>query len=280
MRMSVDLLKPIPDMEEARAVKERYRNHPVDLNHPLSVEPLVPVSDYGVDGVSYYSQPNSVTGDPVEGVTPNIFVRRTVAEKLAAANEFLLAHNGIATLYDQRVGLYVRDGFRSPVLQAYLHDTHIPRLLREQNPEWSEEQIAERRKKVIAMPAWSETSMPPHFTGGAIDVIVVGADDGEILNTGFRHVTLGENAIFTDYLERIDAEAEGLALARYTRRILHNIMTTDKVGKIAMTGNPTETWHYSYGDQMWAIIEGREAAFYGVPPVIPDELQLDEIKTP
>lgn len=55
-------------------------------------------------------------------------------------------------------------------------------------------------------------------------------------------------------------------------------MTTDEVGKIAMTGNPTETWHYSYGDQMWAILEGQDAAFYGVPPVIPDELHLDEIK--
>lgn len=273
--MSVDLLTPIPCLDAERELKPSYMGHPIDQDSPIFNEPLVPVSNYGLDGVNYYSQPNSVTGGPVEGMTPHVFVRRTVAEKLEAVNCYLLESDEVARLFDTHVQLYIRDGFRPPQLQAYLHGVYIPQLLRTQNPEWSETEVLARRDQVIARPKQDSTAVSPHATGGAVDLIIVSADDGSIINTGFHHVTLGEKAIHTDYLEGIDVEAEDLIQAMIARRIVHNVMISDEVGAINMQNNPTETWHYSYGDQMWALLGGHPAAFYGLPPEIPDELVLN-----
>ncbi len=275
--MSVDVFDPIPCLDEARELKVGFRDHPIDPDQPLFDEPLVALADYGVEGVNYYSQPNNATIDPVEGVTPNVFVRRTVAEKLAAADEFLLAHDGLAAMFDGRIKLYVRDGFRSPVLQEHLNNTVIPNLIRTQNPQWSEQQVAQRASQVMTSGLWSESSIPPHFTGGAADVILVRADDGSIINTGFKIVTLGSEAIHTDHLEAIDVEEHELVLARYARRALYNVLTSNEVGNVAMTNNPTETWHFSIYDQMWARLSNQPAALYGVPPEIPEELNLVEI---
>ncbi|MBP6005388.1 hypothetical protein KA531_00565 [Candidatus Saccharibacteria bacterium] len=279
--MAVDILKPIPCLDKARELKLEYRGHPIDSDHPLFSEPLVPISEYGVDGVSYYSQPNNATVDPVEGVTPNIFVRRSVAKKLRAANDFIVAHKGLAALFDGRIELYVRDGFRSPILQAHLHDTVIPRLVRTQNPDWTDEQIATRVSQVIAYPQWSQDTMPPHFTGGAVDLSLRSTDTGELIDTAHGKAQVGKEAIRTDFLEEVlrgGLAIEGLERALNARRVLHNVMTSEEVGGVSMENNPTETWHYSLYDQMWGILGGHEAAYYGVPPEIPEELQLTEIK--
>lgn len=278
--MSVEVLKPIPCLDEARELKVGYRGHPIDSDHELFREPLLPISEYGVNGVNYYSQPNNATIDPVEGVTPNVFVRKTVAEKLAAANEFLVAHDGIAALFDARVELYVRDGFRSPVLQAYLHDDVIPRLIRTQQPTWSEKQVQARVGQVIAYPQWSEASMPPHFTGGAVDLSLREVDSQKLVDTGHGKAELGKEAIHTDYLEGVlrgGLAIAGLERAINARRVLFNVMGSDEIGDVSMENNPTETWHYSLYDQMWGILRGHKTAFYGIPPEIPDELNIGSI---
>lgn len=268
--MSVDVFKPIPCLDEARQIKARYADYSIDATNPAFSEPLVALADYGVEGISYYSQPNSVTTDPVEGVSPHIYVRKTVAEKLAASNEFIQTHEGITKLYDDRIKLYIRDGFRSPQLQGFLYNSYIPRLLSDQNPNWTKAQVLARRDEVIALPKPDA----PHAGGGAVDAILVSATDGSILNTGFNHASLGESAINTDYLEGIDVATQGLSLALQTRRVLHNVLTSEEVGGIAMVNNPSETWHYSYGDQMWALLSGQPAALYGQPPELPEELQM------
>src|SRR5205085_2779048 len=133
-------------------------------------EDLVAIARYGLQGLSYYSQPNKTTVDPVPGVSPDIFVRRSVALKLVAVNERLLRDDKIARLLGGRVELNIREGFRSTELIAYLHGIAIPNLLRKLFPEWSEEEITARRDKTISAPEWSPTSLPPHLTGGAVDV--------------------------------------------------------------------------------------------------------------
>ena len=49
-----------------------------------------------------------------------------------------------------------------------------------------------------------------------------------------------------------DAEAQA------NRRLLYWVMT-----EAEFANNPTEWWHYSWGDQMWAKLAGQSAAHYG-----------------
>jgi len=269
--MKIDLLAPIPNLDKQRKLKLNYRDFPIDTDSPFYAEPLVTIEEYGLEGISYYSQKNNATGDPVPGVSPHIFVRKSVAKKLAAANEFLKSSAEVTELFGGTVQLNVRDGFRSPKLIALIHDTLVPNLLKRQHPDWSEEQIKERRKHIVAYPKWSKQSMPPHFTGGAVDLSLklVG---GDLLDVGRGRAEVGKDAIFTDYLEQHALGNKKLEKALYVRRILYNVLTTESVGGVAMANNPTEEWHFSLFDQMWAAVSEQPAAFYGVPE------NLDELK--
>jgi zinc D-Ala-D-Ala dipeptidase len=262
--MKLQLFTPIPNLDKTRQRKLNYRSHPIDASASLFTEPLVSIKAYGLAGVSYYSRPNNITGDPVPGVSPEIFVRQWVAEKLAAANEALSQADEVTNYFGGTLELYVSDGFRPPELIALIHDELVPKLLRTQHPDWTEEQIVERRKHVVAYPEWSEQSLPSHFTGGAVDIGLkfVG---GDRLAVGRGPAELGKDAIFTDYLEQHARGDKKLEKALYARRVLYNLLTSDQVGGVAMANNPTEEWHFSLYDQMWAKLSGKPAAFYGVP---------------
>jgi D-alanyl-D-alanine dipeptidase len=47
--------------------------------------------------------------------------------------------------------------------------------------------------------------------------------------------------------------------ARRNRRLLYWVMA-----EIGFAANPSEWWHYSYGDQMWARLAGTSSAKYGI----------------
>jgi D-alanyl-D-alanine dipeptidase len=273
-----ELTRPIPDQSHNRKIKEGYRLHPIDREHPLFSEGIVPVTDYGLAGLSYYSQPNNTTGDPVEGVSEAIFLRKTVAEKLGYANSFLRSSDEAARLLDGRVELYLRDGLRPLSLQAYVHDVVIPNRLRAQYPDWDEERVLARRNQTIAYPNSTPESMSPHATGGVIDLNLRYTESQQLVEIAKGTADLGSDAIYPDFLENIpESDIGTLGLqravferARAARRILHNVMDNPGIGEISMTVNPTETWHYGYGDQLSARVLGRAAAFYGLP----DEEQL------
>jgi zinc D-Ala-D-Ala dipeptidase len=52
------------------------------------------------------------------------------------------------------------------------------------------------------------------------------------------------------------------------RRVLYWTMLDED-----FTNNPTEWWHYSYGDQMWAMFNDKPAAIYGAVEQAPDLLE-------
>ncbi len=284
--MSVDLLKPIPDYTRARFKKEQgYRAIPIDISNPRYTEPLVPIADYGIAGASYYSRPNFATGDPVEGVSPDIYGRKRVVEKLADVNDFLQTDDIIAFLLGGRVQLGVDDAWRDPFLQKMLRETVIPDYVRRLHADdgWTEEQVMAEAHRQIATPEWSEQSVPPHLTGGETDLTMTFLDSGELVDIAKDRRILGEDAKNPEFLEVVDenffvVKGLGTALyrnARIARRILHNLMTTEEVGGIAAAVNPIEAWHYSYGDQLWAQVTGAPNALYGFPTVLPDGVGLD-----
>lgn len=97
---------------------------------------------------------------------------------------------------------------------------------------------------------YSEANVPPHATGGAVD-----------LTLGWRGAVLGLGTDFDDFSKTAAPAAfeDGApGLARDLRRLLASVLRQQGMVPIA-----TEWWHWSYGDQYWARTTGEATAVYG-----------------
>ncbi|MGC1176841.1 MAG: hypothetical protein WA843_02125, partial [Candidatus Saccharimonadales bacterium] len=169
MNIADILLRPVPDMAEARANKADFRKYPLKSEGARNDELLVDIGQYGIAGQSYYSRPNAATKKPVPGVSPAILVRQSIAERLADINYALQQSGEVTDLLGGAVELYVNEGYRSRTLQRQLYQETFPRLIRSQQPKLSDKEVLARRDQLIAAP--SRTDSPaPHDTGACIDV--------------------------------------------------------------------------------------------------------------
>ncbi len=199
------LLQPIPNMEELRERKKGYNELPIDSLHPNFSEPLVDIGEYRLAGQAYYSRPNAATEQPVPGVPTNMYLRKSVAETLAKINT-ALQNPAITEFFGGEVELYVEDALRSVSLQTRLHDELIPALLRDNHPEMSDEDVAERIKDLIAIPSSDPKKPSPHATGGALDIILRYKQDtgdyveGSQVSMGHSDADTSER-ILPDYFE-------------------------------------------------------------------------------
>lgn len=130
----------------------------------------------------------------------------------------------------------VMDGYRTREFQAELLAYYRAQTRRELDD-------------FVADPA-SPAVVPPHATGGAVD-----------LTLGWRGAVLGLGTDFDSFL----AESAPAALerdsggsARDLRRLLASVLMAE-----GMAVFETEWWHWSYGDQYWAAQSGAPTAVYG-----------------
>jgi zinc D-Ala-D-Ala dipeptidase len=95
---------------------------------------------------------------------------------------------------------------------------------------------------------WSDAPVPPHTTGGAVD-----------LTLAWRGAVLGLGTDFDAFLpDSAPAALEaGAGIARDLRRLLAGVLQDEGMAVIA-----SEWWHWSYGDQYWAARTGAPAAIY------------------
>lgn len=104
---------------------------------------------------------------------------------------------------------------------------------------------------------YSRTRIPPHVTGGAVD-----------LTLGWRGAVLGLGTdfdSFSDLAAPAALEDGGPGKARDLRRLLASVLCPQGMVPIS-----TEWWHWSYGDQFWAQWTGSASAVYGeILPEVP-----------
>lgn len=263
------LLQPIPDYTADRKAKSGYRDHPILTIGKHDDEPLVDIAEYGIAGQSYYSRPNNLTDDPIPGIEPALYVRRSIAEKLAAINYELQNSEVIEKLFGRKVELYINEGYRAPELQKKLYEEVFPYILGQQHPDWTEKQILARRDELSAKPS-AEAGPSPHATGAAVDLNFRYADEnlgyvaGTEINFGLD-IARVEGASAPDYFEHLAKLSDEQKEARKNRRIFYwtmrGALNGDDSGFVV---NPTEWWHWSYGDQMWAKLTKAPEAFYGL----------------
>lgn len=168
-------------------------------------------------------------------VGQSLFIRKNVATKLAQAQKLL--PNGYK--------LVLMCGFRPLSLQKKHFQETFTKISKE-HPNWTKKEVMVVASKNVAPLG---LIIPPHSTGGAIDVTLADKN-GHILDMGTNYIDLSVKT-YTNYAGIPD-------VALKNRKLLVAIM--DKVG---MINYPTEWWHWSYGDQYWVAKTGNKKAIYG-----------------
>lgn len=242
--------KPIPPSAEVLARKEGYRREVrIDLAGPLAGERCVEVRGAGIAGANHYNLANNPPYYvSVPGSIAELYLRKTVATKLLAIN---------ARLSGLGVELYLYDGWRPQAVQRYFHDVWFPDWLRKRRPDLKGQAFEEEVEKYWAAPSAGAASPSPHSTGGAVDLTLMFSDTHQPLHMGAIFDDLTEEA-WTDAYEHRPVASMSDEEARGNRRLLYWAMS-----EAGFANNPTEWWHFSWGDQLWARLNGESAAVYG-----------------
>lgn len=229
---------PIPYLSYLRARKADYRSVPIRA----TTEECVVVNDIFLCE-SYYWHYKPVRP---EGATEEIFLRTSVVEKLLRIERQLLPLG---------LRLIIQEGYRPISVQEFVYNHSVPKNLKKGNPNLSDEEISRLVSQFAASANGDvQTSPPPHLTGGAVDLNLVYIDSHEQVDMAKK---LGSfNTLYPDALESMDAE--GIEEARRFRRLLYWVLFYEN-----MVTNPTEWWHASYGDQLWASVKCRHHAHFG-----------------
>lgn len=262
------LSEPVPNLSIARSKKEYYRDYPIDNDTGLYNEKLVSVGDYGLAGQNYYSRLNVATGQAIIDIPKELFLRKSLAEKLADLNQRL---NGktVVDFFGGPVELYIEDAYRPYSLQKHLYEKVFPELIRQQNPAISDENLEARLNELIALPSNDAQHPSPHSTGGAVDIVLRYKQDTPDYVKG-AEVPVGHvdgdtsKRVYPDYFELLKPQSDHDKLAQRNRRAFYAVMTGKAYGiDTGLQVNPTEWWHWSWGDQMWAKLRDEPSAFYG-----------------
>lgn len=160
-----------------------------------------------------------------------MYIRRTVAEKLLKAQEQLPLGFSLLAL----------DTWRTMDAQR-----ELMRIYTAEDPQMREGSVSNADDPVL---------LPPHTTGGAIDLTL--AFEGQGLPLGADFDEFGEVAD-ANYFETLPASAPAAdVLARDLRRLLTGVL-----GERGFAPYVQEWWHFSYGDQRWAAQYGHEHSLY------------------
>ncbi len=164
-------------------------------------------------------------------------VRKSVADKLLLANNLL--PKGFKFL--------IVEGHRPISLQQKYFQDYSNELMLAHN-DWDQVRVYQEASKYVAPP----DIVPPHSTGGAIDLTLIN-EGGVELDMGCRLNADPEASGDRCFTSSIHISSQ----AKSNREILIKAMTT-----VGFINYPTEWWHWSYGDRYWAYCVGNNVALY------------------
>ena len=172
------------------------------------------------------------------------FLRESVLAKVLRVQQ-LLANE----LPGFRLGVF--DAYRPVEVQAFMIDLERDRFAKEYGKakykELSAEQQAVVKEKVYSIwaPARTDPAMPsPHSTGGVLDLTILD-DKGNHLPMGSKIDEYPPTSLPAHYRS---SKAPQAVEFHKNRQLLTRIMGQEDFRRL-----PHEWWHFSYGDQQWAI---------------------------
>jgi D-alanyl-D-alanine dipeptidase len=222
-------LAPYPQRLAKPSFEKRFDLR--SFGEPLAKLRAVPIRDHGEPIVDLREFCPKVILTP--GCLP--FLRETVAGMVNTVQETL----------PEGHTLVIGTGMRTRDMQRGIRE-RITKDMTEKHPEWSPATLNRMLNRMVAPP--DDPSPPPHTTGGALDVGVQGPD-GERLD--FSSPAGGFWEAAPTYYHKLSEQA------RDNRLMLIRVMEA-----AGLTNYVGEWWHWSYGDQGWALRVGSPVAYY------------------
>jgi len=248
--------RKIPVLRNKRSKIVNFRNVSINFSHKLTNEGYVDIRDAGLSGFNHYFNSNNPPYyTSIEGATDRLLLRESLVFKLIRINK---------KLNNSGIEIYFFDCYRPIKVQQFLYSVWLPEYLRKIHPNFSIDKLLKELDFYSAKPPITENDIdrnapPPHATGAAMDVTLRFKDSKQQLFMGtiFDEST---RLVHTDYFELRNSKklltlSEEEALKN--RRILYHSMKEEEIENY-----PYEWWHYSWGDQMWAMLSDNKEAFY------------------
>lgn len=138
---------------------------------------------------------------------------------------------------------FVREGYRSLRCQKKMYFA-LYKKLKKKHPHWPEEKIKKGTDKFVA----PVEIIPPHSTGGAIDLTIAGPNGKADMGTEI----LAFNEKSRTFSKNISKKAAA------NRKILIKAMSG-----AGFVNYPPEWWHWSFGDRYWAAVKKKKFSVYG-----------------
>jgi D-alanyl-D-alanine dipeptidase len=182
---------------------------------------------------------------PLKGLDPRVivdpaclhpFLREGAAHRLASA----------ARRLPPGYRLLVVDAHRSLAEQRALFESARVHFST-RYPEKSAREILEITERYVSTPSADPETPPPHTTGGAVDVAMLGLDGP---------LDLGPDGYRPESATGFFSGRGSHAPAHQNRRLLYTVMV-----EAGFTNYPQEWWHYDYGNQFWGHLSGRDAVY-------------------
>lgn len=273
-RMRVDHQVPITSPE---MFSSSYLDIPIDKNDPRGREPLIPLESVGVAFESYYAKTdgkNPPFNRFIEGSRRDIWLRKSVAEKLARVNDLLRPFEA---------ELFVLDGYRSVACQQGLWDFYYTKAKQELPAGADQEHRARARQFIVNPENFDEAdsrTWPAHTNGAAIDLTLRDSITKELLDMGANFEADAEFDFSSgDYFERqlLAGNVDENDVRLQNRRLLNWAMTQEGL----LNETAKVFWHYDWGNQIYVrasralLKDPPQAAWYGyIDP--PDNRQNDK----
>jgi len=163
-------------------------------------------------------------------------LRATVVAKLEAVQKQLPSH----------LRLVLKAGYRPLEVQKWLFEDNL-KYLRQKFPHYTETEIYRLNLEFVADP---DNFIPPHATGGAVDLLLWDTRIQKPLDMG-SPINYPDDLSWTWNMTNLTKEQ------RHNRIFLTELMTSNGFANLA-----SEWWHYSYGDQYWALFFEQPECWY------------------
>lgn len=168
-----------------------------------------------------------------------LFLRKSVADKLKRIQEQF-----------KDITFKIWDSWRSRETQNHIFQIAC-QALQAEHPGWNDEKLR-FEVEVYVTDATNPKIIPPHATGGAVDLTIVDSDGREFnMGTGFDHIGPEAQMYYFDNIKPIDEISAN-------RRLLRKAMLEED-----FSFYNEEWWHFDYGNHFWATFKGYDVAIYG-----------------
>ncbi len=199
----------------------------------------IPVQDNG-DILVDLQNASWISVDTSENASSLFQVRRGVAERLKTASLLLPNH----------FHFKVNEGWHPLRVQKEYFAEYVQKLSLE-HPDWTRKKVEKEASIFVAPPK----SIPPHTTGGAVDLTLVD-DQGKEYNL---RTTTHTTPQIGDYSETSHTLSRNITPEQKKFRTI----LISALSQAGFVNYPAEWWHWSYGDRYWAYYKKEQKALYG-----------------